>query len=187
MNKGLPAFEAALASLSPAASAIDRDRLMYLAGQAVGAQSPRRHSAWLWPSATAASVLLAVTLAGMLLTRGPRVVEKTVYIPAKPPAEAEAPPIVQPEQAPVAAGHEKPQLAKDATVGDETPARPEKIDRTPKRKKKPRGDYLQLRRMVVARGVDALPKLKPRQPASGAEIPKWSPGPRTDLEPSFGS
>ena len=174
MNKGLPAFEAALASLSPAASAIDRDRLMYLAGQAVGAQSPRRHSAWLWPSATAASVLLAVTLAGMLLTRGPRVVEKTVYIPAKPPVEADAPPIVQPEQSPAAAG-------------DETPAPPEKIDRTPKRKKKPRGDYLQLRRMVVARGVDALPKLKPRQPAPGAEIPKWSPGPRTDLEPSFGS
>jgi hypothetical protein len=159
MNEGLPAFEAALASLSPAASAIDRDRLMYLAGQAVGVKSPQRRfvAKWLWPCATAASVLLAVTLTGVMLGRGPQIVEKIVYVPAEAPA-------IQPG----------------------TPTSPKKIDKAPRRTKRIRGDYLQLRRMVVAQGVDALPKLK-QKPTSGAKIPKWAPGARTELERSLGS
>jgi len=182
MNEELPAFEAALASISPARSAIDRDRLMYLAGQAAGAKSPQRRfvATWLWPCATIASVLLAVTLAGIILGRGPQIVERIVYVPAETPATE------QPEQGPVPASSEKPQLARDDAVAPGTATPPKKIDRTPKRKKKIRNDYLQLRRMVLAQGVDALPKLKQKS-TSGAKIPKWTPGARAELERSLGS
>lgn len=59
----LAAVEAALASLAPRASGLDRNRLMYLAGQAAGLKTARRRpAAWLWPCATAASLLLAAVL-----------------------------------------------------------------------------------------------------------------------------
>ena len=72
LNDELAAIEAALCSLTPAASGIDRDRLMFLAGRA----SARHHGRKiLWPTATAASLLLAVTF-GILWTNGsgPRLV-----------------------------------------------------------------------------------------------------------------
>jgi hypothetical protein len=58
----LAAVEAALRSLVPRAG-LDRDRLMYLAGQAAGLNAARRRpAAWLWPCATAASLVLAAVL-----------------------------------------------------------------------------------------------------------------------------
>ena len=79
------------------------------AGQAAGAKSPQRRAGTVWPCATAASVLLAVTLAAVMLGRGPQVVEKIVYVSAEPPAKTtaeartEAPATEQPEPAPAAA------------------------------------------------------------------------------------
>ena len=59
----LAALQAALASLTPQAAGLDRDRVMYLAGRAAACQTARRRgAAWLWPCATAASLMLAVVL-----------------------------------------------------------------------------------------------------------------------------
>src|ERR1700759_2661917 len=79
----LKTIETALRQLTPIAGQIDRDRLMYLAGQAsmTGASAPDRSigSAWqktfadwkLWPIATAALMLISVTLSGLLLATRP--------------------------------------------------------------------------------------------------------------------
>jgi len=83
----LSAVEAALASLAPRSSGLDRDRLMYLAGQAAGLKTARRRpAAWLWPCATAASLLLAAVLG----LRGPRPGEQVASRPVEvtPPAPA---------------------------------------------------------------------------------------------------
>src|SRR5262245_14599681 len=63
-------LEEALATLRPASGFIDRDRLMFLAGQSLGERS---HSAtgsllaqWMWPGATAVSAVAAGVL-GLLL------------------------------------------------------------------------------------------------------------------------
>jgi hypothetical protein len=64
----LAAVEAALASLALRPAAVERDRLMFLAGQAAALKATRRRGAWRWPCATAASLLLALGLG----LRGPR-------------------------------------------------------------------------------------------------------------------
>ncbi len=73
----LAAIEAALGSLKPAASALQRDRLMFLAGRASAATTlallptrRRRIAVWLWPCATALSLAVAVAFA---VLRGARV------------------------------------------------------------------------------------------------------------------
>ena len=88
LNPDLAAVEAALASLAPRPSTIDRDRLMFLAGQAAKARDRAR---WLWPLSTAASLLVAVGLAALLVVRGePQTVERIVYVPHESPVEGVA-------------------------------------------------------------------------------------------------
>jgi hypothetical protein len=92
----LNAFEAALAALAPRTDRLDRDRLMFLAGQqsilpspdqlSVGARretegegGARRKRAWLWPAVfTAMSAVAAVLLAMVVYKPSPQVVERTV-------------------------------------------------------------------------------------------------------------
>ena len=70
-NEDLDDLEAALASLSPRGSRIDRDRLLFLAGRAsaepTSGSSVRRR--WLWPAATAASLTAACVLGALLAVR----------------------------------------------------------------------------------------------------------------------
>jgi hypothetical protein len=84
LSDELAAIEAALCSLAPAPSNIQRDRLMFLAGKASvnKAVSHRRLAAMLWPIATAASFLAATTF-GILWATGnhPNLVERTSRIP----------------------------------------------------------------------------------------------------------
>jgi hypothetical protein len=87
LNPDLAAVEKALASLAPRASTIDRDRLMFLAGQAVGTPPRTR---WLWPLSTAASLLLAVSLVLLLVARPAQTVERIVYLPQGSPTEGVA-------------------------------------------------------------------------------------------------
>jgi len=205
MNDDMCAFEAALASLTPAASSVDRDQIMYLAGQAAGravARSPLAPARWFWPCATAASLLVAVTVAVIAISRGPQIVEKIVHVPAKKTTSVTPATATPKETVP-----EKPRLAKDPTAKDPTalptsvapevsPKPPSSVapkvfakrtNRTAPRKKNP-GEYLQLRRMVLAGGVDALPKLKQRTaPTTKRPVPKWAPQRRTNLEGSLGS
>jgi hypothetical protein len=84
LSDELAAIEAALCSLTPTPSGIQRDRLMFLAGKAsVNRKSRyrRRIAALLWPIATAASLLAATTF-GILWAAGnhARFVEPTAGI-----------------------------------------------------------------------------------------------------------
>jgi hypothetical protein len=90
----LKPFEAALGSLAPAGSRIDRDRLMYLAGAAsatyavsaaaavgAAAQEPNRRSrsrSVFWPCAAAAMLLVSLGLGALVALRGPA--ERVVYV-----------------------------------------------------------------------------------------------------------
>ena len=80
LNEELSAVEAALASLKPAASGADRDRVMFLAGRMSAVASTPLHqkhkTPWLWPCATAVSLLLAIASSGMLFLRGTATGEK---------------------------------------------------------------------------------------------------------------
>jgi len=75
----LAAFEAALLPLIPCPSTVDRDRLMFLAGQASGRR--RRRGAWLWPGTALAATLLAGTLGAILALRPQQnTAERIVYV-----------------------------------------------------------------------------------------------------------
>jgi hypothetical protein len=83
----LVALESALASLAPAPGRIDRDQLLFRAGQAA---TPRR---WLWPCATAALALLSATLSFVVLLRPePQQITCIVYrtLPAGDAATAQS-------------------------------------------------------------------------------------------------
>jgi hypothetical protein len=84
-DPGLKAVEAALARLSPAAAAVDRDRLMFRAGQA-----SRPPHLWAWRGATAALLLLSASLTAVLLLRPHEV--RYVEKPPPPPTPDVAPP-----------------------------------------------------------------------------------------------
>lgn len=147
----LAAVEAALSSLKPATSALDRDRVMYLAGRAAAAASRpsagRRPFTWFWPAATAASLLVAATLGAVVIGRGqPQPVERVVYVKVAEPA-AEAPSGAVATQRGIAL-HRDPQI--------ET-----------------RHDHFKLRRLVLNEGIDAIDRCGTGAPAErkGANEP----------------
>lgn len=98
-------FEQSLSSLMPRAARIDRDRLMFLAGQTAGqtasggreppgdpveqfdiVQSLRSRA---WPAAFAAMTALAASLLVLLVNRPePRVIERIVHVPIEAPRTA---------------------------------------------------------------------------------------------------
>jgi hypothetical protein len=103
-DPNLSAIEAALGALVPARSQIDRDRLMFRAGQAAARPSPSGRRAWI---ATAASLaLVALGEAALLAHRPPpRVVERVIVVrepaPVAPPDDR----IVAEKPAPRPAAH----------------------------------------------------------------------------------
>ncbi|HUT95692.1 MAG TPA: hypothetical protein VMY37_39925 [Thermoguttaceae bacterium] len=154
VRQDLTGVEAALSSLTPTPTGVDRDRVMYLAGRAAAGGSldlPRRRAWWLWPSATAASLLLAVTFAAMWHARG----EPVVVYRDRPVA---AP---QPAEQPRVATEEKQEVEGEVAIA--SPGAPW------------RTDYLQLRRLVTMRGIDALPESR-AAPASHVETLRWGSG-----------
>jgi hypothetical protein len=64
-------LERALALLKPAASRIDRDSFLFLAGQASAERirPGRAFQQWMWPAATLVSTLTALVLFALLMTR----------------------------------------------------------------------------------------------------------------------
>ncbi len=135
----LAAFHAALARLTPVPDGVNIARLLFRAGQL---SAPRR--SWAWPCATAASLMLAVALAAVLLLRpAPQPVERivTVYVPAatQPPPQAEAP----------------------SPSTDETPVPPSPSLFLSEKKEGSDGEYFQLRRQVLAHGLESLPPPQP--------------------------
>ena len=138
----LAAFQAALERLAPTPDGINIARLLFRAGQL---SAPRR--SWAWPCAAAASMMLAVALGSVLMLRpGPQPVERivTVYVPAA----TQPPPQTQPS---ILSTGETPVPPPLPSISEGTEGR--------------EGDYFQLRRQVLAYGVDALP---PPQPWSAA-------------------
>lgn len=138
-NTELAAFQAALARLAPAPDGINIARLLFQAGRL---SAPRR--SWLWPCATAASMLLAAALGYVLVLRpAPQSVERIVTVYVHPPAQP------------------APQTEPAAPSSDETPIpSPPPIAGD--------GNYLQLRREVLANGLDALPPPTPWPAAAPA-------------------
>jgi hypothetical protein len=92
----LTAVERALAGLAPSAGGLNRDALMFAAGQ----RSARR--GWAWPSAAAGSALTAVVLGALLLFRpAPEPAVRVVFLQPSP-AKVETPP-TPPDEAPAIA------------------------------------------------------------------------------------
>jgi hypothetical protein len=129
----LNALETALLALVPASPGLDRNVLMFRAGQA----SVRR--GWFWPGAAAGSWLALLVLgAAIWLRPAPdpevRIVTVTVPIPS-PPQEVPAPSPSEPR--PPSSGLVSADLPETGSW--------------------PEGDYLTLRRQVTRWGGEALP------------------------------
>ena len=92
----LASLEAALAALRPAPDQIERDQLLFRAGQAAS----RRH--WLWPAATAMLALVVAVESGMLLWR-PTAPERVEY--RQPPDMNSIEPEYVPQAAPPEDGY----------------------------------------------------------------------------------
>src|SRR5262249_49612936 len=90
----LVALEKSLAALAPAPGRIDRDQLLFRAGQA----SMKRQS-WLWPSATALASLVATGLGITLALRlASPVVERVIYVQAESPPRSDSRELVSPSK-----------------------------------------------------------------------------------------
>jgi hypothetical protein len=138
----LKALEAALGGLKPAAGAIDRDRLMYLAGRA-SLERSSRISRFAWPLAAAALFVVSVTLGGRLYALSGRL-----------------------EQ--VAQNEHSPAVENRQVAGGGLPR--ESVALSMPRVQAAGGgslDYIQLRSAVLSGGVDALPG-QTVQPPTGA-------------------
>lgn len=160
-------FEQSLASLMPRAARIDRDRLMFLAGQAAvslasGGREPpgnpvepsgsaRPHRSRAWPAAFAAMTALAASLLALLVNRPePRVIERIVRVPIAAPAA-------------VVAGPAEPGKLEFASEPPRS---------TPPHGAAPFGEtYLQAREQVLAFGVDRWMQTNPSSAAAGGGAP----------------
>ncbi len=154
VRKDLQAVEAALASLHPAPCGVDRDRMMFLAGRASAEKiSPAgldRRASWLWPCATAATALVAVTFATLWLAAGGR---QAAERDAGPPRPVEA----------------------EGQQWDEKPWAVGPAIEVAWAEKNGRTGYFQLRQLVLKQGVDALPRPRVSAPRE-IDVPTWRPG-----------
>ena len=144
----------ALRLLTPAATAINRDRLLFNAGSAaVALKLP-----WLWPSCAIFFAGLCVVLAGFLffpvhptVIERERIVEVRIPVPVSPPA-------LEPPREPI----------------------PAKIDGSPREDQSPSPDAIrmfQVRRDVLRWGVEMLPASKtstvPTRRDTAADLDRW--------------
>jgi hypothetical protein len=137
----LKTLESALQDLTPRTALLDRDRLMYLAGQASVANSGSQYTRlgearpaaqmrrnW-WPMATAALALVSITFGGLLLHVS-RPGERIVVL-----------------ELPRAAGEGGSAMMSFALLDNYASVSSVRDN----------ADYLQLRNLVLKRGVNALP------------------------------
>ncbi len=107
----LESVEQALAGFTPAPPRLDRDRLMFLAGQASTQASvhteklalPAGRANWLWPASTAALAATSLALAAALLVRPmpqPQVVYRDRPVLVQPPRGIQSPPAHERDVAP---------------------------------------------------------------------------------------
>jgi hypothetical protein len=156
----LNAVAAALASLAPSTGKLDRDRLMFMAGEAAArskeaqsketlAREAQSHSSagaaprllvrrWAWPAAFSTMSAVAASLLAMLLIQpDPQISERIVYLPAEPPTLTNAP--------------RETNVARAEPLPPDDPGAGRQVnDRHPTD-----DDYLRLRDRVLALGVDS--------------------------------
>jgi hypothetical protein len=138
----LAALAKALAALAPAAGRLDRDQILFRGGQA--SIKGRR---WLWPGVAALLALVAGAEGlSKVLRPAPQRVQCVVYQRIVPPAS----PVEQ------FAGQRAAPWNASSPASQEIEPRDAALS------------YLRLQRLVLARGVDALPN--PRAAASDGEL-----------------
>jgi hypothetical protein len=147
LNDGLtPAereLEAALGALRPAAPALDRDRLIFAAGRAVGRTESRRPlRCW---QAAAAALALAAGLS-LLVRTGPGTRPDAPQVPLV--IRQSPTPLAPPQPAPLTA----PTVVSAGPTASFWLMRPAP------------GTYFDLRDKVLRRGLDALPRSTPETP-----------------------
>jgi len=96
----LKAVEAELAGLCPRDDRLDRERLVFLAGQASLAGRPGPRAAWAWPASLAGMTAVAATLLAMLLARPEPAVVERIRIVKVPVEQRESP--AHPDDSPAA-------------------------------------------------------------------------------------
>jgi hypothetical protein len=144
----LKGIESALGELIPAASRLDRDKLMFQAGAMSKPANSRR---WAWPAIAAA---LSAALAGESLFLGrrpaPQVVERIVFVPApagSARAEPRPPGIANADSARTES--RPPGIAEDHSGGSE---------RYSFGSSGAASDYQRFQNLVIRFGLDALPE-----------------------------
>ncbi len=131
--------EQALRQFQPRPSKVDRERLMFLAGQASGANARERPKTWwLWPASTLAMSTVATCLAVAL----------TVQLSRPPDEKLIVREVVVPVQVPQSNGLANEPLP---TMS------PRQFTSTPIALSLPAGSVLQLRNVALRFGVEALP------------------------------
>ncbi len=151
LDPELNAIEAALGSLAPSKSRLDRDRLMFLAGQR---QQQRQTARWPWRAIAATLALVALGEGALLAFRPesePRIVERLVVVqePALPErSEPVRPPMPEPEgPAPVVILSQSSKRPDRSSVfASSWPSD---------------SSYMQLRRNVLRYGIEGLPEPPP--------------------------
>jgi hypothetical protein len=148
-------LERALSMLRPAASRIDRDCFLFLAGRA-SAEEVRPGATlwrWMWPATTFMSTLAAVVLLVLLVTRtGPEAnrAERLEVRGHQPPAPSVSNVAVESAL--------ETQVRADETVAPRAPTADETA-----RALAAESNYPRLRSFVLAYGIDALPEPAPIQ------------------------
>jgi hypothetical protein len=143
-DPALAGLEAALAALAPMPGRVDRDTLLFRAGQA-----SVQGRGWIWTSATAALGLLAVTLGALLIyAPAPPPMERIVYVPIQQPGSSPDPEPTTP--VPYAPGS-------PATAARESPM-----------------TYLQLEKQIIRWGLEGMPETPKAVPSSAQPLTQES-------------
>jgi hypothetical protein len=166
----LNAIAAALSSLSPSTGRLDRDRLMFLAGEAAAQSNlamprlamshelPPRLAArrWAWSMAFSTMSAVAATLLAVRLARPePKVIERIVRLPAEPQVV-----VGTLAGAAVTRADAPARLGQDERSSPERPAHDRRIGD---------GDYLSLRDRVLTLGLDSWTSPRPTSNAEPQE------------------
>ncbi|WP_425617416.1 hypothetical protein NA78x_001093 [Anatilimnocola sp. NA78] len=150
LNDDLLSLERSLRQLQPLACRVDRDRLMFLAGQAAAAPVVEPATlvvpssrTWLWPAATAAMTAVSACLLVALSLQMSRPSAAPIMAGEKPA------PIVQPDRTVVQAPLTKPM--------NPAPVVPRLLPPSSISLSLPAGSVLRMRDVALRLGVDALP------------------------------
>ncbi len=134
----LAALERKLAALVPASGQLNRDQVMFRAGQA-----SLKRAGWFWPAVAGAMTLVAAGLGGVLLLRPQPETEKHIVYVIKEVPQRLAP-------RPPSPGHRPPTVSSAQSTADEPLY--------------PQTEYYRLENHLLRWGLDGLPGSPPLPP-----------------------